>query len=98
TPKAKAEAAVITGLKDDVSTAVRQSNDSITIENTDLVIEDQYGQVMEDKELENLNFKVSESEVFDVNPEDTATQSVRIDAGDTGKSSEKLTFKLANDN
>ncbi|WP_144550872.1 hypothetical protein [Peribacillus simplex] len=58
-PKAEAVATVVTGLSKDVNTAIRE-NGKLTINNTDLVVEDQYGQVITDEYvLSALTFTVA---------------------------------------
>lgn len=47
--KEAAKATVITGIDSEKSTALRASGDSVTINNTDLIVEDQYGQVITDE-------------------------------------------------
>lgn len=95
-PKAEAVATVITGLSKTVDTAVRD-NDKLTIENTDLVVEDQYGQVITDEDvLETLEFTVG---VPESSPAFTATSEtnksfVIAPVEKTTKTSDKLAFKL----
>lgn len=99
-PVAKATAKVITGLKADVATAVRLGK-TTTIKNTDLVVEDQYGQKLSDEELKTLKFKVTtattgDAAPFTVGSSDAAIQHVITakDADTVKTTSDKLTFKL----
>lgn len=101
TPKAEAKATVITGLDSEVATALRAGDTTgVTIANTDLVVEDQYGQVIKDDSvLSNLKFEVAptNSAVFSVvNASGNESTTIKPVSG-TDKASEKLTFKLLND-
>ena len=59
TPVAKAEAKQIIGLSDKAATAVREGK-TVTIKNTDLVVEDQYGQKLTTEELKTIFFKAED--------------------------------------
>lgn len=97
--KAEAVATVITGLSKDVDSAIR-TNGTLTIANTDLVVEDQYGQVITDEDvLAALNFEVTapDAETFVVAPVGGLHTSYTVKPEEEAeKSSEKLTFKLLN--
>ncbi|VDG98661.1 Uncharacterised protein [Lysinibacillus sphaericus] len=101
TPKAEAVATVITGLDKDIRTALL-SNDTTgsVISNTDLMVEDQYGQVITDEDiLKDLEFQVTapSATTFTLANDASANKkwTVKPVVG-TEKSSEVLTFKLIN--
>ncbi len=101
TPKAEAVATVITGLDKDIRTALL-SNDTTgsVINNTDLMVEDQYGQVITDEDiLKDLEFQVTapSATAFTLANDASANKkwTVKPVVG-TEKSSEVLTFKLIN--
>lgn len=58
TPKAQAVAKVITGISDKVATAIRAGK-TVEIANTDLVVEDQYGQKLSKEDLAKVTFVTS---------------------------------------
>lgn len=93
-PKAEAVAAVVTGISKDVDTAIRESG-SLTIEKTDLVVEDQYGQVISKDALGKLTLAVAGSDALTVTPNADGTYTIKPVAGTT-KASDRITFKLVN--
>ncbi|RIJ63899.1 hypothetical protein [Rummeliibacillus sp. POC4] len=96
-PKAEAVATVVTGISADKATALRQGK-SVTIANTDLVIEDQYGQVIKSENNGDVLFKAFASDdtpftVTNVEGNKSVTIAAKSDyAG--AKTSDKLDFKL----
>ncbi|PYF07566.1 S-layer homology domain-containing protein [Ureibacillus chungkukjangi] len=104
TPKAEAVASVITGIDADLANALRAGDTTgVTVKNTDLVVEDQFGQVITDKAvLETLTFELSAPDAATF----TTTNGAAADAykqwtikpvSGATKTSEKLTFKLRKD-
>jgi hypothetical protein len=93
-PKAEAVAAVVTGISKDVDTAIRE-NGSLTIGKTDLVVEDQYGQVISKDALGKLTLAVAGSDALAVTPNADGTYTIKPVAGTT-KASDRITFKLVN--
>ncbi|MFB5283579.1 hypothetical protein [Peribacillus sp. Hz7] len=96
-PRAEAVATVVTGISADKATALRQGK-SVTIANTDLVIEDQYGQVIKSDDTDDVLFtvKASDDTPFTVTPAENK-KSVTITAKSNyagSKTSDKLEFKL----
>lgn len=95
-PKAEAVATVVTGISDKINTAVRPGGD-IVIESKDLIIEDQYGQVIKDTSA--IKFVATSSDLTAL----TATNDGSVDAdkkytiapvANTTKTSADITFKL----
>lgn len=100
TPKAAAVATVITGLSKDVETALRAGKSSVEVQNTDLVVEDQYGQVITDEDvLETLDFEAVSADEDTITvtekEQEEGTFTIAPATGAT-KTSAKVTFKLVN--
>ena len=99
--KAEAKPTVITGFDSKVSTALRANQAGVTIKNTDLVVEDQYGQVITDKTaLEAIEFTGSveagsaSAVAFDItNVSDNKSVTVKP-KNNTVETTGKVTFKL----
>lgn len=99
-PKEAAQATVITGISSKKATSLRAGDTTgVTIENTDLIVEDQYGQVITDKAvLGAIEFEVTAdpNTVFDITTV-TADKSYKIVATspvDPEVKSSKLSFKI----
>jgi hypothetical protein len=95
-PKAQAVAAVVTGISKDVDTAIREKG-SLTISKTDLIVEDQYGQVMDKEAVGALTLAVAGTDALTVTPNADGTYTIKPVAGTT-KTSDKVTFKLKSGN
>ncbi|WP_052245699.1 S-layer homology domain-containing protein [Sporosarcina sp. ZBG7A] len=97
--KAEAKPTVITGISDKKATALRSGDTTgVTIANTDLVVEDQYGQVITDKAtLSAIEFTATAETAGVVVIEDTANKSSKITpAAEPTQKSTKVNFKLKN--
>lgn len=97
--KAEAVPTVITGLNSKISTSLRANQEGVTIQNTNLVVEDQYGQVITDETvLATIKFKASVEEgtasenAFDLTNNDTSV--VVAPKANTTETTGKVTFKL----
>lgn len=102
-PKEAAEPTVITGISSKKATSVRAGDTTgVTIANTDLIVEDQFGQVIKDEDiLGTITFEIEEdpSGIFTITQPDSDKKSYKIVAidpiADANVKSSKLTFKLA---
>ena len=99
--KAEAVPTVITGLSSKVPSSLRSSDtDGITITNKQLVVEDQYGQVITDETvLGSIKFDVVQdpASVFTLTPADNKSNvKIVVPAALTAGKSTALSFKLTN--